>query len=462
MADTTHATGPDGFASRSDWIRLHTLVMLRWLAVCGQLAAMAVAWRFFDIAVNVVPCVAIVGLSVVANIISGLFYPENRRLTEYEALSVLIFDSCQLAALLYLTGGLSNPFALLMLAPTTIAATALHDLSTGVVGLVTLALVTILAVAYVPLHYLDGTPILMPQILAIGFWLAIVIGVVFLSLYARRVSAELHAMSDALLATQLALAREQTLTDLSGVVAAAAHELGTPLATIMLTSAELVEDLSDRPQLKADAELIREQADRCGDILHSMGRSGKDDLQMRMAPFQAIVEEAAEPHRNRHARVLIEPQPGTGQQPMIRRRPEIIHGLRNLIQNAVDFSRSAVWIELEWTVNELKIRIIDDGPGFPPNTIGRIGDPFMGQRGRVENIAIDRRHYKGMGLGLFIAKTLLERSGATLRFGNASDPFLLEEERPAKCGAEVELVWPRALIEIHRYELVGENTLFSD
>ena len=265
-------------------------------------------------------------------------------------------------------------------------------------------------------------------------------------------------MSEALLATQMALAREQKLTDLAGVVAAAAHELGTPLATIKLVSAELIEELSAHPELQEDARLIRDQADRCRDILRDMGRAGKDDLHLRQAPVSALLREAAEPHMGRGKRVLFGFGPPEGEsdvQPTVLRRPEIIHGLRNLIQNAVDFARATVWIEADWTDRTLTVRIIDDGEGFPPNVIGRIGDPFV--RARREPDTAKRPGYEGMGLGLFIAKTLLERSGAELTFTNATDPFLPPEDRPERSGAVVEAVWALADIVAPAGGALGEN-----
>ena len=462
MADDTHFSGLDRRATRSNWVRLQTLVLLRWMAIAGQVAAILIAWRYFGIAVRPVLCLSIVGLSVLANLVSGFLLPESRRLSESETLAILIFDSFQLTGLLYLTGGLNNPFALLLLAPATIAATALQGLSTAIMGGLTVVFVSVLAVAHVPLRLSDGTIIAVPQLFVFGFWLALVIGAVFLSLYARRVTAELYAMSDALLATQMALAREQTLTDLSGVVAAAAHELGTPLATIKLASSELVDELADHPALQQDAMLIREQTDRCRDILRSMGRAGKDDLHLRSAPFATVVQEAAEPHSHRKAKIHLDlPSGRLSDQPSIRRRPEVIHGIRNLVQNAVDFSRGNVWIDLDWSASDVVLRITDDGPGYPAHLIGRIGDPFM-RHAAVDHKPDDQRpHYEGMGLGLFIAKTLLERTGATLHFSNASDPFLTEEERPLKSGAVVGVTWPRTAIESAGGQSHGENQLIS-
>jgi two-component system sensor histidine kinase RegB len=202
--------------------------------------------------------------------------------------------------------GLNNPFALLILAPVTISATALTMRSTTILGVLAIVLISLLAYFHVPLTLASGEVLQLPDLFILGFWIAIAIGIIFLSAYARRITSESHSMSQALLATQMALAREQKLTDLGGVVAAAAHELGTPLATIKLVSTELAEELEGQPQLAEDAKLISSQADRCRDILRSMGRAGKDDLHMRSAPLGAVVREAAEPHANRGVEIEME------------------------------------------------------------------------------------------------------------------------------------------------------------
>ena len=442
----------------SDWVRLRTLTLIRWIAIFGQVGAIAVADRVYGVDIALGPAFAVVGAAVIANLVAIFVFPENQRLSEFGVTATLLFDTAQIAALLYLTGGLHNPFALLIVAPATIAATALRARVTALIGGVTILLVTFVAFVHQPLALKAGGEIRVPQVFEFGFWVAIVIGVVFLGLYASRVASEIHSMGEALRATQMALAREQKLTDLGGVVAAAAHELGTPLATIKLVSAELADELDD-PELKADAELIREQADRCRDILRSMGRAGKDDLHLRRAPLGAVLREAAEPHAGRGKALHILPAEEAAGQPMIHRRPEIIHGLRNLIQNAVDFARGNVWVEASWTDARIRIRIVDDGAGFPPHLIGRIGDPFMRHR-RGEADRRQRPEYEGMGLGLFIAKTLLERTGAELSFANARDPFLTAEEQPERSGAIVEVTWPRARIEAPEAP-TGENRPFG-
>ena len=432
--------GPANRDTRSEWIRLRTLILLRWMAIVGQLAALTVADLVVGMQLPLGLCYLVVGVAVIGNLVASFVFPGNKRLSEAGAMLTLLFDLSQLAALLALTGGLNNPFALLILVPVTISAGALQLRTTFLLGLAAIGLISIISVFNLPLRFSDGTILQVPAVFEYGFWLSIVIGIMFLALYSRRVATEIRSMSDALLATQMALAREQKLTDLGGVVAAAAHELGTPLATIKLASTELVEELADRPDLREDAELIRAQADRCRDILRSMGRAGKDDLHLRQAPLGAVLREAAEPHLGRGKAVAFDVFPGTGggdRQPTILRRPEVIHGLRNLVQNAVDFARSQVWIDATWTDTFISVRIIDDGAGYPSHVLGRIGDPFVRSRSASQDTG-QRPDYEGMGLGLFIAKTLLERTGANVTFGNRSD---------TGGGAAVSVRWPNPVFK---------------
>jgi two-component system sensor histidine kinase RegB len=405
-------------------VPLRTLTVLRWVAIAGQVAALMVATQVLRLEIATGPASLAIGASVLMNLIATLTMPRTRRLSEREATLLLTFDIVQLGLLLALTGGLHNPFAVLLLAPVTIAASVLHPRSTLVLGGLTLAVITAIGPWYVPVLTPNGEPLRTPELFLWGFWVALAIGVGFLGLYARRVSAETAAMGDALAATQLALDRTQRLSDLDGVVAAAAHEMGTPLATIKLISAEMIEELQGRPELAhllEDARLLRAQADRCRDILRAMGQEAKRDTYLDRAPFEAVLREAAEPHfgRGKSVEILL----AEGRQPAIPRRPEIVHGLRNLVQNAVDFAAERVEIRLDWTPDRLSVRIHDDGPGFEPAVLERIGDPFMRGRpsrspGSPREGDASRPGYEGMGLGLFIAKTLLERTGARLTFAN--------------------------------------------
>ncbi|HCP81226.1 MAG TPA: two-component sensor histidine kinase [Octadecabacter sp.] len=448
--------------NRSNWVRVRTLASIRWFAVLGQAAAVLAAMLFFRLNLETGFIVVVIGLSVLLNVVSYIVYPENRRLSENEANLMIGFDLAQLGLLLFLTGGLSNPFALLLLAPVTIASTLLPLRSTLILGATTLAIVTLLRFTSLPIMTASGFPLILPDLFVFGFWVSLVIGVVFVGIYARQVTQETLSMSEALVATQMALAREQKLTDLGGVVAAAAHELGTPLATIKLVSSELLDELGDNEELKEDARLIREQADRCRDILRSMGRAGKEDHLLRQAPIETVIREASEPHLHRGKLVQFKTQAPPGdnsRQPDIYRHPEIIHGIRNFVQNAVDFSQSSVLVAISWTDDFITVDIGDDGPGFPSSVLHRIGEPFVRRR-RHEEGSARRPGYEGMGLGLFIAKTLLERSGATLSFVNGPSRARPKMGR----GAIVTVNWPRSSIESSTETArgaLGDNTLIT-
>jgi len=440
--------------ARSDWIRLRTLIILRWLAITGQTTAVVVAVYQLKLAIPFRLCLLVIAASILFNLLASFILPANKRLSERAAMFSLLFDLGQLGLLLFLTGGLQNPFALLILAPVTIAATALTLYATLIVGFTALVMITALSVLYLPLIQMSGRVLEMPGVFIAGMWVALAISIIFLATYARRITAEMFSMSQALAATQMALVREHQLTTLGGVVAAAAHEMGTPLATIKLVTSELAADLKNDSETKDDVLLIKTQADRLNRILRDMGRSGKDDLMLKSAPVTAIVHEAAEPHESRGKNLIflvngkIEDAPEKNTQ-IVPRHPEIIHGLRNLVQNAVDFSNSTVLIGIAWDQTYLRIMVGDDGPGYPPDLLDKIGDPYISRRTKQGQQDRTSSEYQGMGLGLFIAKTLLERSGAELTFSNASSDLARKYDfwGSQLNGAIVNIRWKRASFE---------------
>jgi two-component system sensor histidine kinase RegB len=435
--------------------------------------AIAVAYYVLDLELQLGLSVLAIGASVIFNLSATFIMPENKRLSQRETTITLLFDLGQLVFLLYLNGGLNNPFALLILAPVTISATVLRVNATLLVGGFALAAISVLAFFYVPLHLNSGLMVALPELFVAGYWVALFIGILFLGGYARRVTSETFSMSQALSATQMALAREHQLSLLGGVVAAAAHEMGTPLATIKLVASELAEELEDKPELREDAELITSQAERLREILRDMGRAGKDDLHLKMAPLTAIVREAAEPHENRGTVIHFlyngsKEEPNLHRIPVALRNPEFIHGVRNLVQNAVDFAQSSVWVQTVWSDTSVRVVVGDDGPGYPSDLLGRIGDPFLSKRRSYGERDATRPEYEGMGLGLFIAKTMLERTGAELTFTNgAPDGYQMKntsatmQAMEGATGAIVNVRWARADIEVEQLGGFGENQQIS-
>jgi len=448
--------------ARGNWVRLRTLVLLRWLAIGGQVAAVLISTQLLGIGLPSAFCAVVISASVSVNLVAQLAHPPEKRLSERGTLMSQVFDLTQLVVMLMLTGGLNNPFALLIIAPVTIAAAALRLTSTLILGGGAILSVPLMNFFYLPLVGPDGAELVLPEPLRHGFGAALIIGLVFLSLYARRVTVEGFTMSEALNATQMALAREQRLAALGGMAAAAAHELGTPLATIKLVAGELADEIPDRPDLAADVELIREEAQRCGEIMADLARGGGDDSHLKQAPVGAVIEEAAEPHANRGKEIVVRVDGGSAAsagdaQPTIRRSPELIHGLRNAIQNAVDFAAGTVWIDAELQDGVLRIAVGDDGPGFSPEILPRLGEPYVSSRGGRGSATGGRDGYRGMGLGLFIARTLLERTGAEISFVNGSDGkrrIALRADAPSAAqrppGAIIEMLWPEERVVVPR------------
>jgi two-component system sensor histidine kinase RegB len=419
------------FGRRARQLRVDTLVRLRWLAVAGQATAILAVHFGLGFSLPIGPAFAAIAASVWLNIGLRLRYDVNHRLDDGPATILLAYDLLQLTVLLYLTGGLQNPFALLFLAPIIISTVSLSVRRTlALVGLVVVA-ATFLTFFYLPLPWGPGETLSFPLLYRVGVWLALVCGAIFVAAYAFRVAEEARRLSDALTATELVLTREQHLTQLDGLAAAAAHELGTPLATITLVVRELRKASGDAGPYADDIALLEQEAQRCRAILGKLASMGAEDA----ADWQAItlrhlLEDVAEPYRHFGVKVSIEAS-GEGPEPKCIRNPGIIYGLGNLIENAVDFAASSVRIEARWTNRAVRVEVADDGPGFSPEVMAKLGEPYVTTR------AIERRARQeegGLGLGFFIAKTLLERSGAVVSMSNAERPSL---------GARIAIVWPR-------------------
>ncbi|MBV9557288.1 MAG: ActS/PrrB/RegB family redox-sensitive histidine kinase [Pseudolabrys sp.] len=418
-------------------VRLDTLVRLRWLAVAGQTIAVLAVEFGLDFDFPVVACLAVIALSAWLNIALRLRFPATQRLEPYRAAWLLAFDIAELAVLLFLSGGLQNPFSFLFLGPVLISATALPPRYTLMLGGLAIACATALVFAHYPLPWDSDAPLTLPPIYMMGVWLSILLAIGFIAFYAWQITEESRQLADALAATELVLAREQHLSQLDGLAAAAAHELGTPMSTIAVIAKELERAIAPDAPHGDDVRLLREQANRCRDILAKLtelSTAGGEPFD-RM-PITTLIEEVVAPHRNFGVNIDVTMPADPGVLPVGARNPGILYGLGNLVENAVDFARERVAVDARWDSEGVDITIVDDGPGFAPEIMDRIGEPYVTSRRRRIQDADDEP--TGLGLGFFIAKTLLERSGATLSFKNRSLP-----ER----GAEVRLRWNRADFE---------------
>ena len=413
----------------SGQLRRNTLVLLRWGAVLGQSIALLFVSQVLGFDFPLGPCLAIIGLSIFVNMIVTASFELDRRVGDREAGLQLGFDLLQLAALLWLTGGMANPFALLFLAPVVTSATTLNKrVLFSLSGLATLLSFALIYNSQ-PLPWSPAGSFELPEIFRMGVWVAIIIGSAFTSLYAWRATRESRAMSDALAATEAVLAHEQKLSALGGMAAAAAHELGTPLATIQVVAKEMTREVDSKTPLGEDAALILSQAQRCREILTQLSQRGDESEAIYDAlSIEDLLEEAAEPYIHFGKDISIDLS-GDGEEPVLKRQAELLYGLKNFIENAVDFAESAVTLTGRWTENVVTLTIDDDGAGFDPLILGRLGQPYVSRRQQpkqVDELA------GGLGLGVFIATTLIERTGGKVTFGKSPQG-----------GAQVKLVWSR-------------------
>jgi two-component system sensor histidine kinase RegB len=417
-------------------VRLDTLIRLRWLAVFGQTAAVLIVNDGFDYVLPLWPCLAVIGLYAWLNIALRLRFRGNQRLEPDRCAWLLAVDIAELAVLLFLTGGLENPFAFLFLGPVLISATALPARMTLMLAGFAIACATLLMFWHNALPWAPSEDAQeLPQHYMIGIWVALLLCIGYISVYAWQILGESRQLAEALAATEIVLSREQHLIQLDGLAAAAAHELGTPLSTIALVARELQKALGPSSPHAEDVKLLREQAQRCGDILGRLSQLPGGGEPFERMKLSALLEEVVAPHRNFGVDIAVAMPTDGGDEPEVARNPAIMYGLGNLVENAIDFARERVEIEAAWSGDEVRVTINDDGPGFPPEIMDRMGEPFVTGRRQRQRAANEN---PGLGLGFFIAKTLLERSGARLALENRQFP---------QRGAIVKVRWGRAEFE---------------
>ena len=423
-------------------VRLKTLIALRWFAVIGQAVTVLVVHYWLEFELPLAACLGVIALSAWLNVAMGMHYRNVQRLDAAPVALVLAYDIAQLTVLMVLTGGLENPFAFFVLAPVSIAAISLPLRYTLPLGLFAVSTSTLIAFFYWPLPWSSTETLVQPPLYIFATWVANLVAIVFIGAYAWQVAEESRVMADALTATELVLAREQHLSQPDGLAAAAAHELGTPLSTIAVVAKELQNALGPNSPHAADMKLLREQAQRCRDILGKLSALPSGWTPFEHVRLSALTEEIVAPHRNFGIAIDVVLPPDQSAEPVVQRSPAILYGLGNLIENAVDFASERVEIAVRWSEQEVAVTISDDGPGFPPEILSRIGEPYVTSRRRATGDSEE----SGLGLGFFIAKTLLERSGATLAFLNRPPP---------EQGAVVRVRWARADFEVANEDLSG-------
>ena len=387
-----------------------TLVTLRYIAIFGQLFAINLVYIYLNLSFPIIESHIIISFGLLTNLYLQ-FKIRSSQLKDFYASLFLIYDLIQLSALLYLTGGILNPFSFLLIIPAIVSSTLLSMGTTTILGFFTSVLLLLISYFYLPLPGIQENTLIFPIFYKTGILVAILIGLIFLSYFGIRFSGETKKRSEAFNKLQEVISKEYELESLAGQAAAAAHSLGTPLATISVVAKELKKDIGDSTEYSKDIDLLISQTKRCSEILKKISRKQiEDDQFISNIKVENLLDEIINSFRETSAKTIDLVSESDVNKIDIQRTPEIIYGLRNFIGNAVKFSKSKVALFLKSDANNIKITIIDDGPGFPDDIVNVLGEPYI--KSKSKEVSSN----SGLGLGIFLGKTLLEKQGAKLFF----------------------------------------------
>ena len=409
----------------------NTLTILRYIAIFGQFLAINIVFFYLDLPFPIALSYAVIILGLLTNLYLQFGIKINQ-LKDLYSLIFLIYDLVQLSILLYLTGGIFNPFCFLLIIPAIVSSTFLSMGSTIILGIITSFLLGIISFFHLPLPGEQMDLLHFPDFYKTGIIISILIGLIFLSYFGIRFAGETKKRSEALNKLQEVISKEYELESLGGQAAAAAHSLGTPLATITVVAKELKKEIGDNKEISKDIDLLLSQTKRCSEILKQISRKQiEEDVFLSSIKFEDLLEEIINSFKETSSKKIDLTIDQDQNKIAIQRTPEIIYGLRNFIGNAVKFSKSKVKINLKSDEKEVEIKINDDGPGIPEDIIKKIGEPYIKSKSK------ELSSNAGLGLGTFLGKTLLERQKAKLLF-----------ERNSKLGgALVVISWsPKNLI----------------
>ena len=407
-------------------IKLLTLINIRWAAIFGQFITISIVYFYFNFNFKIEYCYLLVLFSFVLNIFLQIRSKKTDLLSNKQATFSILYDLFQLFGLLFLTGGLTNPFSILIVAPITIAAGFLNLRSSILIGIFSVLLIVILSLFYTELPGLPKN-YLFPKFYIFGLALALCTAIVFLAIYSQRLAIESSQRNEAFNVLQQIFLREQELKSLGGLAAAAAHELGTPLNTISLVAKELKKELGLNKKFNQDLDLLISQSQRCGEILKQISKNPyteKEDIFFDKASFKIIVHEIVDSFKDLSKKEIIIKEESYKKDYLITKKIEIIYSLKNIIDNALKFSSNKIEIVLLSNEEELRIKVEDDGIGFSNQVLGFLGDPYINK-----DLNSDK---EGLGLGIFIAKVFLERLSAIINFYNLKDN-----------GAVVDISWQK-------------------
>lgn len=406
-------------------VAARSLILLRWCVLLGQFVALLGGYYLFALDLPIGGCLVVAAAGLVLNGAAMVHYRMRSRLYSHEAALYFAFDILQLTMIIYLTGGLDNPFSVFLITPVALAATLLRFWTVLSLTALTLFCLLLNAIWHLPLPWPYGQ-LNLPPLYGWVMFTALSVSVTFIAFYAWNVARDSRRVRYALQMAQSELAGANQMTAMGALAAAVAHELGTPLGTINLVAKELQNEIESDDPIREDVDLLVSQAERCRQVLADFARKpqaeGGDPY--RISPLPSVLEEAARPHQKEGINFMVVPDDAAAPPLQLHRRPELLHGLGNFIQNAFQFAKAVVVVRASWDGAHVQLRVDDDGPGYPATLLQKLGEPYVSTRAGSGN---------HMGLGTFIAKTLLERTGAKVNFSN----------RP-EGGARVTVTWPRS------------------
>ena len=393
----------------------NTLTILRYIAIIGQFFAINIVYFYLNLPFPIVLSYAVIFVGLLTNIYLQFGIKINQ-LKDFYSLIFLIYDLIQLSILLYLTGGIFNPFCFLLIIPAIVSSTFLSMGSTIILGIITSSLLLVVSFFHLPLPGEEMALLHFPDFYKTGIIISILIGLVFLSYFGIRFAGETKKRSEALNKLQEVISKEYELESLGGQAAAAAHSLGTPLATISVVAKEIKKEVGNENEISKDIDLLISQTKRCSEILKQISKKQiEEDVFLSSIKLEDLLEEIVTSFKETSSKKIDLIIDQDTNKIAIQRMPEIIYGLRNFIGNAVKFSKSKVKINLQSDQKLIQIKINDDGPGIPEDIINKIGEPYIKSRSK------ELSSNSGLGLGTFLGKTLLERQNAKLSFRRNSD-----------------------------------------
>ena len=401
-----------------------TVVILRWIALIGQLFTIYIVHFFLDLNLPIILCSITIFCGGLTNIFIQFSFKKNQ-LSNIESTILLFYDVIQLAVLIYLTGGVTNPFVIFLVVPAIVSSTLLNLTSTFFLSFITIIALLLLTFNCFPLPSQGNIHFHVPDYYLYSIPTALIIVLVFLNYFGFRFGHEARKRSEALNRLESVLAKEQELDSIGHQAAAAAHSLGTPLSTITVIAKELKKEFSKNPKYADDIEIILTEVKRCGNILKKLSkREIVDDVYVSNIALEDLlfeIKNSFEESSKKNIELYLNKK---NKKTPIKRSPELTYGIRNFVGNAVKFSKNKVSINLINEKDEIKIKIVDDGPGFPDDVFKIIGEPYIASKSKKFKTKA------GLGLGTFIGKTLLERKKANIEFTNTENG-----------GATVEITW---------------------